>query len=198
MSLPPAPMVALPAGTAVIGSPEDHLNAVAAAQHYPRAWFEDETPQHAVAVDAFWIDRNPVTNAAFAAFADATGYLTLAERRGFGLVYGDRYWQERTGACWRHPDGMAEYAAHGPAWRCWPWGDDWDPRNANSAELWARQPITAFAAWRTWWAGRRARHGDAPRHHRGRVFLAAWGLPVRTRRPGRQRRRVDRHYLRPI
>ncbi|MGE5288254.1 MAG: SUMF1/EgtB/PvdO family nonheme iron enzyme [Micromonosporaceae bacterium] len=53
----------------------------------------------------FWIDRHPVTNAAFAAFADDAGYVTLAERRGYGLVYGDTYWQERPGACWRHPGG---------------------------------------------------------------------------------------------
>ena len=33
-----------------------------------------------VAVDGFWIDRHQVTNRRFAAFVDATGYVTVAER----------------------------------------------------------------------------------------------------------------------
>ena len=40
----------------------------------------DERPAHRVRVDGFWMDATEVTNAQFAAFADATGYLTVAER----------------------------------------------------------------------------------------------------------------------
>jgi formylglycine-generating enzyme len=43
--------------------------------HYP-----EEAPAHRVEVDAFWIDETPVTNAAFARFVEATGYVTFAER----------------------------------------------------------------------------------------------------------------------
>ena len=43
--------------------------------HYP-----EEAPAHAVTVDGFWIDRFAVTNAQFAVFVAATGYLTVAER----------------------------------------------------------------------------------------------------------------------
>jgi sulfatase modifying factor 1 len=43
--------------------------------HYP-----EEGPARTVAVEAFRIDATPVTNAAFARFADATGYVTVAER----------------------------------------------------------------------------------------------------------------------
>ena len=43
--------------------------------HYP-----EEAPAHRVAVNAFLIDRYAVTNADFARFAAATGYVTLAER----------------------------------------------------------------------------------------------------------------------
>jgi formylglycine-generating enzyme required for sulfatase activity len=43
--------------------------------HYP-----EERPARRVAVDAFLIDVRPVTNAAFARFADETGYVTFAER----------------------------------------------------------------------------------------------------------------------
>ncbi len=41
---------------------------------------EDSRPIHRVYVDGFFIDRTVVTNAQFAAFVKATGYITLAER----------------------------------------------------------------------------------------------------------------------
>ena len=40
----------------------------------------DALPAHLVQVDGFWMDRTPVTNAAFARFVEATGYVTVAER----------------------------------------------------------------------------------------------------------------------
>jgi formylglycine-generating enzyme len=60
----PPGMVLLDGGTFRMGSDA----------HYP-----EEAPVHRVAVDAFWIDATPVTNAAFAAFVAATGHVTLAE-----------------------------------------------------------------------------------------------------------------------
>ena len=43
--------------------------------HYP-----EEAPAHEVRVDGFWMDATTVTNAEFAAFIAATGYVTIAER----------------------------------------------------------------------------------------------------------------------
>jgi formylglycine-generating enzyme required for sulfatase activity len=40
----------------------------------------DESPVHRVRVDGFWMDVTEVTNAQFAAFIKATGYVTTAER----------------------------------------------------------------------------------------------------------------------
>lgn len=40
----------------------------------------DEAPVHRVRVDGFWMDVTEITNAQFAAFVDATGYRTVAER----------------------------------------------------------------------------------------------------------------------
>ena len=40
----------------------------------------DERPAHRVRLDGFWIDATEVTNAQFAAFVEATGYRTTAER----------------------------------------------------------------------------------------------------------------------
>jgi len=60
----PPGMVPLPGGTFRMGSDK----------HY-----SEEAPVHRVTVDAFWIDRTPVTNRQFKEFVRATGYVTFAE-----------------------------------------------------------------------------------------------------------------------
>ncbi len=40
----------------------------------------NERPAHSVKLDGFWMDIHPVTNAQFAKFVEATGYVTVAER----------------------------------------------------------------------------------------------------------------------
>ncbi len=42
--------------------------------------FADAQPVHKVEVDGFWMDEHEVTNAQFAKFVKATGYITIAER----------------------------------------------------------------------------------------------------------------------
>ena len=91
----------------------------------------DALPVHPVELDGFWMDRAPVTNAEFARFAEATGYVTVAERRPDprefpgtpaeslttgsvvfrpparefpGMRYVD-WWRWVPGASWRHPEG---------------------------------------------------------------------------------------------
>lgn len=94
--------------------------------HYP-----EEAPAHPVAVDAFRIDRDPVTNARFAGFVEETGYITVAERpldpadfpgapaenlaAGSMVFTGtpgpvdlrhlSQWWAWVPGACWRRPHG---------------------------------------------------------------------------------------------
>ncbi len=42
--------------------------------------YDEEGPRRLVQVGGFWMDRTEVTNDAFAAFVQATGYVTVAER----------------------------------------------------------------------------------------------------------------------
>jgi formylglycine-generating enzyme len=91
----------------------------------------DALPSHLVAVDGYWMDATPVTNAEFAAFVKATGYKTIAERRpdpkdfpgvpAEALVPGSAvftpppsdvpltnhlaWWRYVKGANWRQPEG---------------------------------------------------------------------------------------------
>jgi formylglycine-generating enzyme required for sulfatase activity len=64
----PAGMLLVPGGEFLMGS--DHKLAQ-----------RNERPAHKVRVGGFWMDRTHVTNAQFAAFVKATGYVTTAERK---------------------------------------------------------------------------------------------------------------------
>jgi formylglycine-generating enzyme len=63
----PPGMVWIPGGRFLMGSDSRHT-------------LPAEQPVHAVEVDGFFMDRDAVTNADFAAFVKATGYVTVAER----------------------------------------------------------------------------------------------------------------------
>lgn len=95
--------------------------------------YPEEGPPQRVQVAGFWMDRTEVTNDEFAAFVEATGYITEAERpidpsqnrgvpasmlqpgavvfvipndvRGHGDV--TQWWRYTPGAQWRHPGGPA-------------------------------------------------------------------------------------------
>jgi len=68
--------VHLPEGMVWVPGGEFTQGAVAGDQHA----MSHEKPAHKVAVDGFFMDIHEVTNKQFAAFVDATGYVTIAER----------------------------------------------------------------------------------------------------------------------
>ena len=110
-------MILIPGGTFRMGSDK----------HYP-----EEAPVHRVTVDAFWMDRTPVTNGQFKQFVKATGYVTIAEQvpsakdypgalphmlYAGSLVFQkasgpvdlrnpNNWWAFVKGANWRHPLGL--------------------------------------------------------------------------------------------
>ncbi|HMP40371.1 MAG TPA: formylglycine-generating enzyme family protein [Roseiflexaceae bacterium] len=96
-------------------------------------FYHEERPARRVAVDGFWMDARPVTNAAFEQFVAATGYCTVAERpldpahypgvdpallvpgslvfyqpeHAVDLRDAGQWWAYVPGACWRRPAGPA-------------------------------------------------------------------------------------------
>jgi formylglycine-generating enzyme required for sulfatase activity len=152
----PAPdgMVWVPGGESTMGSDA----------HYP-----EEAPAHRVAVDGFWMDRSPVTNADFARFVAETGHVTTAQVPPDAADYPDAlpellvaasavfvspaapvplgspylWWAHVPGADWRHP--------HGPASSIDGLGDHpvvhvtWDDVAAYAA--WAGRELPTEAEW---------------------------------------------------
>ena len=82
--------------------------------HYKPFMFIDETPQHSVYLDAFWIDKTEVTVAMFRIFVEATGYITTAESQGWGKPWTDGpkelEWPKVKGTDWQHPYGPESIA----------------------------------------------------------------------------------------
>lgn len=74
----------------------------------------DEAPVHAVALASFLLDRYEVTNRQFAAFVDATGFVTQAERDGYawGYLKDASDFQAVTGSTWRQPEGPGSSIAN--------------------------------------------------------------------------------------
>jgi formylglycine-generating enzyme len=94
-------------------------------------FYPEERPVREVSVEGFWIDRHPVTVAAFRRFVKATGYVTWAEQPPKAEDYPDadpellvpgslvfrktagpvdlsdvrNWWSWTPGADWRHPEG---------------------------------------------------------------------------------------------
>jgi formylglycine-generating enzyme required for sulfatase activity len=138
--------------------------------------YREELPVRNVAVQGFWMDRTEVTNAQFAAFVQATGYVTVAEQAVDAkahpelapdlrlpgavvfispndLVGGGNPAQWRRylpGANWRHPGGQPTSIQ----------GRELFPvvnltyRDALAYAQWARRTLPSEAQWE--WAARGA------------------------------------------
>jgi formylglycine-generating enzyme required for sulfatase activity len=65
--------------------------------------FEDEGPPHEACVSSFYMARHEVTVRQFAAFARATGYKTLAERKGGCTGWNGKEFRRQKNLCWSSP-----------------------------------------------------------------------------------------------
>ncbi|MEY5062964.1 MAG: hypothetical protein RLZZ112_928, partial [Verrucomicrobiota bacterium] len=135
----PAGMVWIPGGKFRMGGPSAEVCRKLLAQADAtkpccpllRQGFGDAQPVHEVEVSGFWMDETEVTNVQFRKFVEATGYVTVAERKpkaedfpgvpAEALVPGSlcfqrpppdsdlrdhrSWWAYVPGASWKHPAG---------------------------------------------------------------------------------------------
>ena len=113
-----AGMALLPGGSFLMGTDS--------REGYPA---DGEGPVRKVRLAPFWIDAAAVSNARFAEFVAATGYVTEAERFGWSFVFSGLlpddfppthgvasapWWRQVHGADWRHPEGPRSAIADRP------------------------------------------------------------------------------------
>jgi formylglycine-generating enzyme required for sulfatase activity len=143
----PEGMVLLPSGQFLMGTNDPG--------GYPA---DGEGPIRQVTVKPFWIDRTAVSNEQFAAFVEATGYVTDAERFGWSFVFAGLlpddfpatrgvsqapWWRQVHGADWRHPEGprsgLAERPDHPVVHVSW--------RDATAFCRWSGKRLPREAEW---------------------------------------------------
>ena len=170
----------VPAGTFTMGTDAAAIAALTAEN--PPPWvaseFPSEQPAHEVTLTkGYWIDRDEVTNQAFAAFVDAGGYTNEALWSPDGWAWlggkdaarlplhcnGDVPEQPRMCLTWFEAEAYAawrggrlpteaewEYAARGPESLVYPWGDTFDIERANVINSVAPKPVGSYPTGVSW------------------------------------------------
>lgn len=97
---PDSPWVTIPGGTYVLGAKNHYMN-----------------PRREAFIATFQINQYEVTNAEFAAFVEATGYVTVPERRRHANVFhpglAEFRWESDSTAYWRFPNGIHRVGIEG-------------------------------------------------------------------------------------
>jgi formylglycine-generating enzyme required for sulfatase activity len=170
----------VPPGSFRMGTDDAAVQALKAQS--PPKWvakeLDSENPEHTVRLtDGYWIDKNEVTNASFAAFVADGGYKTpgywseagrawLAGRRMEALPSecpGSLPEHPRRCVSWFEADAYArwrggrlpteaewEYAARGPKSPRYPWGDAFDATRCNVVDSTGPVPVGSYPQGASW------------------------------------------------
>ena len=138
-------MVLIPAGEFLMGTQESAIDQLmiefARLNLRPkiqRHWFVDETPQHRVYLDAYYIDKHEVTNAQYKKFIAATEHSEPSEWNNpkfnqpnqpvVGVSWDDAMAYAKWAGKTLPTEAQWEKAARGQlVGKLYPWGDAWPP-----------------------------------------------------------------------
>lgn len=158
--------------------------------------YAEEMPVRPVKVNGFWLDRTEVTNDQFAAFVQATGYRTVAERAVDASLHPElpadmrlpgavvfisptsvsgqgsptQWWRYVPGADWRHPGGPQTSIEGRGAFAV----VNVTIEDAQAYARWKGAVIPSEAQWE--WAARGATSQTAPAHEQPRQANTWQGL----------------------
>jgi toxoflavin biosynthesis protein ToxD len=149
-------MIAIPAARSIIGiepSQVDVVTAEWASFGVQRDWIAKESPRHTVVIAAFRIAKYLVTNGEYLAYVldDPSAERPTSWAHGVYPIGADNqpvysvspdaadgyaaWLAARSGQPFRLPtEAEWEYAATGGDGRQYPWGEEWNPHRANTAE----------------------------------------------------------------
>ncbi|MDF1796038.1 MAG: SUMF1/EgtB/PvdO family nonheme iron enzyme [Coxiellaceae bacterium] len=160
--------ILIPAGTAQIGTDANKIPGLVkqfSHLHLQADWFLKESPPFRVTVNAFKINKYPVTNQEYYHFLQDTHYTELPSIWPFGVyphaysnhpvhsisaAAADAYanWlAKKTQRHFRLPSEIEwEYAARGTHYHEYPWGTDYQEDHANTVEqqLFQSTPVGMF------------------------------------------------------
>jgi formylglycine-generating enzyme required for sulfatase activity len=96
------PLLLIPPGTFLMGSPDDEPGHNAGGY--------DETRHSVTLTQPFYLGRHEVTVGQFRGFVEATGYVTDGEKNGGGHAHDAKaIWEHRPGTNWRNPGYAGPY-----------------------------------------------------------------------------------------
>lgn len=128
-----ANMTLVQEGSFLMGVPKETVDDLVSTNDIPPAFFEGQYPQREVSLEAFYVDKFPVTNAEFKEFRPSHTYPAGHDKH------------PATNVSWYEAEQYAEWlgkrllteeewekAARGEDGRNFPWGDAWDPARCNT------------------------------------------------------------------
>lgn len=146
-------MVRIPAGKFLMGSTKEQAaQVIKEGGDEWKKWVEWEQPQHAVELSEYSIGKYPITNREYQAFVREAKYKPpqgwdgdqFPPEKGshpvVNVSWNDasaycKWLGEKTGKPYRLPtEAEWEKAARGEDGRLYPWGNDFDPKRANTSE----------------------------------------------------------------
>ncbi|MBI3622361.1 MAG: formylglycine-generating enzyme family protein [Nitrospirae bacterium] len=159
----PIGMVRVPAGPFTMGSDEEDTEGKTAEFGMVKPLYQDEHPAHTVTLPTYFIDQTEVTIAQYKKFIEATGARPPADwKEGKPPEGRDNYpasgmnWYDADRYCtWAGKQLPAEAewekAARGPNGLSFPWGNEFDPKKANTggSGLNSLAPVGSFPQGRS-------------------------------------------------
>ena len=155
-------MLYVPSGWFTMGTADADVRHLSTRSGDTPGRFSDETPEHRVFLEAFYIDETPVTKAEYHGFLNANPLYavppgwdrvqcTYPPRQGEQPVVNVSWEDARAYAAWADKqlptEAQWEKAARGSDRRIYPWGNEFDPTRCNIWEiaLFDTTPVTRYA-----------------------------------------------------